>query len=108
MTENNHQLCDYLALHDRIPKKRIGLFQKRQRTFNELIEFVKSEANRMKSSVPVNTEQQMQERLNTYLRLSFSVNGWWAKRVTELLAARKFDEINAVEEMSKPYNSGTR
>jgi hypothetical protein len=74
----------------------VGLFGKRQRTFDEMIELVKLEAR----GFPIlKTENQVQEFLNTYLRLTFSVNGWWSDRMVKLMIARKFDEINDVEQL---------
>src|SRR2546422_3447987 len=89
LEQTNRALFGYLESHGRLPKK--GILKKRQLTWAEIISYAKEHLGK---DLPSNyLEKQIPEWLNIYLRLTFSVDGWWLQREPKLLLSGRWEEV---------------
>jgi hypothetical protein len=93
--QTNRLLFGYLEKHERLPQK--GFLKKRQITWDEIIANSREELGKVLPSKYV--EGRLAEWLNVYLRLTFSVEGWWLDRERELFLSGRWREVVAMERL---------
>ncbi len=94
--QTNRLLFGYLERYGRLPQK--GFLKRRQMTWNEIVAYARESLGEVLPSRYVN-ERQVQEYLGIYLRLTFSVDGWWLDREAHLLLSNRWQEVVAMDQV---------
>ncbi len=102
LERTNRALFGYLGSHGRLPQK--GLLRKRQFTWDEMVSYAKEQIDW------ICEEKRVQEYLGIFLRLTFSVDGWWRDREPKLLSSGRWGEVVALNQLFKqhPWFSATK
>jgi hypothetical protein len=92
--EINRLLFEYLERNGRVPQK--GFLRKRQMTWGEMVAHAREELGKILPSTYIDNRK-VQEFLGIYLRLTFSVDGWWLEREESLLLSNRWPEVIAMD-----------
>ncbi len=95
LEQTNLALFRYLESHGRLPQK--GLLRRRQFTWDEMVSYAKENLGRYMHTKYV--DEQIPEYLNIYLKLTFSVDGWWREREGKLLLSGRLGEVVALDRL---------